>query len=69
MAQTLDLLHVMCTRLHPGHLSVRGGGRSRRKDDVVKIRFEPFNAMIIINIIIAIVVAIIIIINIIIIFP
>ena len=68
MAQTLDLLHVMCTRLHQGHVSVRGGDRSRRKDDVVKIRFEPFNVMIIINIIIVIVV-IIIIINIIIIFP
>ena len=30
------MLHVICTRLHPGHLSVRAGDCSRRCEEIVK---------------------------------
>ena len=32
-----QLLHVICTRLRPGHFSVRVGGSSRRNEEIVKI--------------------------------
>ena len=30
------MLHVVCTRLHPGHLTVRVGDNSRRSDGIAK---------------------------------
>ena len=32
----LHVLHMMCTRLRPGHLSVRVGDGSRRSEEIVK---------------------------------
>ena len=31
-----DVLHVICTRLRPGHLSVRVGDSSQRTEEIVK---------------------------------
>ena len=53
------MLHVICTRLHPGHLSVRVEDSLRRTKDIVKkkkkkkkkSRIVPFNGIIIIIII------------------
>ena len=46
------MLHVICTRLRPGHLSVRVGDSSRRCEEIVKkSRIAPLNANIIIIII------------------
>ena len=42
------LLHVICTRLRPGYLSVRVGDGSRRCEEIVKkSRIAPLNAIII----------------------
>ena len=47
--QALDVLHVICIRLRPGHLSVHVGDSSRRSEEIVeKSRIVPFNAIIII---------------------
>ena len=35
--QALDVLHVICLRLRQGHLSVRVGDSSRRREEIVKI--------------------------------
>ena len=45
------MLHVNCTRLRPGHLSVRVGDSLRRSEEIVKKKspFAPFNAIIIIT--------------------
>ena len=50
-----DVLHVICTRLRLGQLSVRVGDGSRRSEEIVKkkkkkkkIRIAPFNEIIII---------------------
>ena len=46
------MLHVICTRLRPGQLSVRVGDGSRRSEELVKRnRFAPSSAIIIIIII------------------
>ena len=53
----LDVLHVICTRLRPGHLSVRVGDSWRHCEEIVKkkkSRIAPLNAIIIIIIIIMI---------------
>ena len=43
------MLHVICTRLRLGHLSVRVGDSSRRCEEIVKkSRIAPLNAIIII---------------------
>ena len=55
------MLHVICTRLQPGRLSVRVGDGSRRSEEIVikkKSRIAPFNAIIIVVIVIIIVVVI-----------
>ena len=45
---------MICTRLHPGHLSVRVGDGSRRSEEIVKkYQIAPLNAIIIIIIIIS----------------
>ena len=41
------MLHVICTRLRPGHLSVRVGDGSRRSEEIVKLQIAAFNAIII----------------------
>ena len=42
------MLHVMSTRLRPGHLSVRVGDGSRRSEETVKkSRIAPLSAIII----------------------
>ena len=56
-----DVLHVICTRLRPSHLSARAGDNSWRSEQIVKKnRFAPFNTIVIIIIIIIIIVVIII---------
>ena len=41
------MLHVIYTRLHPGHLSARVEDGSRRSEETVKkSRFAPFSAVI-----------------------
>ena len=40
MWQVLDVLHVICTRLRPGHLSVCVGDGSRCSEEIVK-NLEP----------------------------
>ena len=53
------MLHVICTRLRSGHLSVRVGDGSRRSEEIVrKSRIAPFNTIIIIIIIIVIIIII-----------
>ena len=43
------MLHVICTRLHPGHLGVRVGDSSWRCEEIVKkSQIAPLNAIIII---------------------
>ena len=47
------MLRVICTRLRPGHLSVRVGDGSWRSEEIVKkkkkkSRFAPLNSIIII---------------------
>ena len=44
------MLHVICTQMHPGHLSVRVGDSSRRSEEIVKktSRIAAFNAFFII---------------------
>ena len=54
MWEALCVLHVTCTWLHPGLLSIRVGDGSRRSEKIVKI--GPFNAIIIITIIIIIII-------------
>ena len=50
--QVPDVLHVICTRLRLGHLSVRVGDSSPRSEEIVKkSQIVPFNAIIIIIII------------------
>ena len=39
------MLHMICTRLHPGHLSVCVGDSLRCSEEVVKISNCTFNAM------------------------
>ena len=58
------MLHVICTRLCPGHLRVRVGDGSRRSKEIVKkkSRIGPLNAIIIIIIFVIIVVVVVIII-------
>ena len=41
------MFHVICTRLHPGHLSIHVGDGSLRSEETVKI-ISPLNAIIII---------------------
>ena len=54
------MLHVICTRLRPGNLSVRVGDSSRRCEGIVKkSRIAPLNAIIIIIIMMTIMGAII----------
>ena len=56
------MLHVICTRLRPGHLSVPVGDSSRRCEEIVKkSRIAPLNTIIDIIIIIIVVVIIVII--------
>ena len=51
------MLHVICTRLRPGHLSVRVGDGSRRNEEIVTILdVVPLNAIVIIIIIIIIII-------------
>ena len=46
------MLHLICTRLRPGHFSVRVGDGSRGSEEIVKkSRIAPVNAIIIIVII------------------
>ena len=46
----LDVLHVTCTWLRPGHLSVRVGDGSRRSEEIVeKSGIAPLNVIIIIQ--------------------
>ena len=49
----LDVLHVICTWLHPGHLSVCVGDSSRRCEIVKKSQIAPLNVIIVIIISIA----------------
>ena len=46
------MLHVICTRLLPGHLSVRGAVRRLKKS-----RIAPFNAIIVVYVVAAVSVA------------
>ena len=46
-----DVLHLICTRLGPGHLSERVGDSSQGSEDIVKKKksqIVPFNAVIIV---------------------
>ena len=54
--KALNVLHVIWTRLHPGHLSVRVGECSLRSEEIVKKSpIASFNVIIIIIIIIVII--------------
>ena len=44
------MLHLNCTRLRPGHLSVRVGDSSQRSD-CKKSRIAPWNAIIVVVVI------------------
>ena len=50
------MLHVICTRLYPGHLSICVGGHLAQWGDCKKFRTAPFNAIIITIIIITIII-------------
>ena len=39
-------LHMICTRLHPGHLSVGVGGSSRRSEQIVKISRQTMDTVV-----------------------
>ena len=53
----LDVLHVIGTRLRPGHLKVCVGDSSRRcEENAKKSRIAPLNAIVIIIIIIIIII-------------
>ena len=46
------IMHVTCTPLRPGNLSVRVGDGSRRSEEIVKkSRFAPFNAIVVVVVI------------------
>ena len=47
-----DVLHVICTRLRPGHMNICVGDSLQRNEEIVKkSRIAPFNAIIIIIVI------------------
>ena len=53
------MLHVICTRLRPGHLSARVRDSSWRSEEIVKkSRIAPLNVVIIIIIIIIVIIII-----------
>ena len=38
----LDVLHIICAQLHPGHLDIRVGDSTQRSDEKVKISNHAF---------------------------